>query len=85
MEELFQNIRKFQNKYDSNFKTLPVDNHSALIFNFGTYVVKFIFSTKELRRRCLENISNNSTVLYDYFEYVIEQEDGLTYYKLRGL
>lgn len=83
MNDLLEKIINFQYKYDSDFKLLPIDNHSALIFNYGSYELKFIFSNENIRKQCINHL-NEQYDLNDIFDYFIEQEDGLTYYKLKG-
>lgn len=83
MTDLLEKIINFQYKYDSDFNILPVDDHSTLIFNYGSYELKFIFSNEDIRRQCISYLNElyDLTIIFDYF---IEQEDGLTYYKLKG-
>lgn len=83
MNDLLEKIINFQYKYDSDFNILPVDDHSTLILNYGSYELKFIFSNEDIRRQCITYLNElyDLTIIFDYF---IEQEDGLTYYKLKG-
>lgn len=72
-------ITNWQNVNDKDFKNLPVDELSSLIFNYKNQIYKFIFSNKYIRQQCISSIPQN--LLFEY-EYMIEQEDGFTYYKI---
>lgn len=80
MENIFKIIEyivNWQNEYDSEFKTIPIDEHSHLIFNHKNQIYRFIFSNKYKRDRCRLNIPMD---LMNNYHYMIEQEDGFTYY-----
>lgn len=80
MENIFKIIEyivNWQNEHDSEFKTIPIDEHSHLIFNHKNQIYRFIFSNKYKRERCRLNIPMD---LMNNYHYMIEQEDGFTYY-----
>lgn len=76
--ELQLYIKNWQKENDSDFKSLPIDNHSKLIFNHKNEIIVFIFSNKTLRDKCKRSIPLNLTADYDL---IVDQEDGFTYYK----
>lgn len=76
-EELRNFIKNWQNENDKDFKTLPIDNHSSLIFNHENEIHEFIFSNKDLRLKCQSKIPKK--LLLNYIQ-IIEQEKGMTYY-----
>lgn len=75
--EIIKFINNWQNTNDENFKTLPNDEHSYLVFNHKNQIFRFVFSNKYKRDKCRRDIPLNLLNNYDYF---IEQEDGFTYY-----
>ena len=75
--KLIDYINKWQKENDNNFKILPIDEHSYLIFNHKNQIYKFAFSNKHKRDECRLNIPLD--ILEDYC-YMMEQEDGFTYY-----
>ena len=70
-------IKNWQNENDKDFKTLPVDKHSSLIFNHENEINEFVFSNERLRLSCQNNIPQE--LLKDYV-HIINQEKGITYY-----
>lgn len=78
MHDIINYINKWQNINDSDFKVIPTDNHFAMVFNLGNQEYKFIFSSKTKQRECQMSIPNE---LLTDFTYLIEQEEGLTFYK----
>ena len=44
--KLIEYITNWQKENDSEFKLIPVDDHSAMIFNMGNQEFKFIFSLR---------------------------------------
>lgn len=74
---LIKFINEWQNEYDSEFKPIPIDNHSCLIFNYKNKNFKFIFSNEQLRNKCKDSIP---LILLSDFLQIIEQEDGITFY-----
>ena len=70
-------ISKWQKENDFNFKVLPNDEHSSLVFNHKNQIYRFIFSNKFKRDKCRLSIPKELQINYDY---MIEQEDGFTYY-----
>lgn len=82
MNKILKEILDFQKIYDYNFKVLPTDNHSKLILDYGYCKLEFIFSNEILRTKCIQHL-NNMIDLMSYFDFIIDQEDGLTYYKLK--
>lgn len=78
IEKIAEFIRNWQNKNDLEFTPIPIDNHSALIFNNGNRIYKFMFSNKHKRDNCKSEIPKEYLSHYDC---MIEQEDGFTFYK----
>ena len=74
-------VYDWQSKHDKDFQSLPVDSHSALIFNHENQIYKFLFSNKHKRDECRLTIPFE---LIENYNYMIEQEDGFTYYLLKG-
>lgn len=70
-------INDWQLKNDNEFKIIPNDNHSYLIFNHKNQIYKFVFSNKYKRNKCVSTIPIE---LLENYSYIMEQEDGLTYY-----
>lgn len=81
MYDVIDYINKWQMTNDSEFKVIPTDNHFAMIFNLGNQEYKFIFSSKAKQRECQMSIPNE---LLTDFIYLIEQEEGLTFYNKAG-
>lgn len=75
--KIIEFITKWQQENDSDFKVVPNDNHSSLVFNHKNQIYKFTFSTQIKRDRCRLNIPNE---LMNNYQYMVEQEDGFTYY-----
>lgn len=80
MIDLISYIINWQNENDSEFKPLPVDEHSALIFNDENRIFKFIFSSKFKMSECKASIPHE---LIKDFQFFINQEEGFTYYKFK--
>lgn len=70
-------IINWQQENDSEFKTLPIDEHSHLVFNHKNQIYRFIFSNKHKRDMCRLSIPRE---LINDYHYMIEQEDGFTFY-----
>lgn len=80
MENIFKIIEyiiNWQKENDSDFKTVPIDEHSHLVFNHKNQIYRFIFSDKYKRDGCRLNIPRE---LMTNYPYMLEQEDGFTYY-----
>lgn len=77
MFDIIKYIDIWQKENDLEFKTLPIDDHSHLVFNHGRHIYRFIFSSKQKRDECVLHIPKE---LIEEYQYIIEQEDGLTYY-----
>ena len=78
--KIIKYIRAWQNDNDKDFKMLPNDEHACLIFNHKNQIYKFVFSNKYKRDKCRLSIPIDLQMSYDY---MIEQEDGFTYYVLK--
>ena len=79
MNKIIEFVEEWQKNNDKDFKTLPIDEHSKLIFNFGNRIYEFIFSNNCLRDKCKEELSND---IISEFTYIVDQEDGFTFYKI---
>lgn len=77
--ELIEYINSWQKENDIDFKVLPIDEHSHLIFNYKNQIYDFIFSNKIKREKCRLSIPQK---LLDNYQYAIEQENGFTFYYL---
>lgn len=75
--DIIKFISDWQNEYDNDFKPIPIDEQSTLIFNCKNQIYKFIFSDVYKRNKCRAAIPRK---LMTDFTYMIEQEDGFTYY-----
>ena len=75
--KIIKYITKWQRENDFDFKTLPIDEHYYLIFNHESQIYKFVFSNKYKRDECRLSIPLE---LIEPYQYMIEQEDGFTYY-----
>ena len=75
--KIIEHINNWQKENDLDFQTIPNDEHSSLIFHHKNQIYKFIFSTESKRDKCRLNIPYE---LLDNYHYMIEQEDGFTYY-----
>lgn len=80
--KIIEYIINWQQENDSDFKTVPTDNHSSLIFNHENQIYKFIFSDKHTRDMC--RISIPQELMKDY-HYMIEQEEGFTFYSFERI
>ena len=78
--KLIEYITNWQKENDFEFKLIPIDGHSAMIFNMGNQEFKFIFSSKYKATECRMSIPSE---LLEDFVYIIDQEDGLTLYKFK--
>lgn len=78
MIQIINFITDWQELNDKDFTPVPIDNHESLIFDLGNKKFYFTFSNKTLRDKCNSEIPLE---LLDNFSYVINQENGLTYYK----
>ena len=75
-------IINWQKENDNEFKAVPNDEHSALIFNhYGQEIIKFIFSNKEKRELCRRAIHMK---IEDKYHLYLEQEEGFTYYLFKN-
>ena len=72
-------IKNWQKQNDKNFKLLPNDEHSKLIFHHNNEIIEFIFSTSILRDKCMRSIPKD---FLNQYNYMINQENGMTYYKI---
>ena len=70
-------VHNWQLEYDKNYSILPIDEHAKLIFHNGREIITFDFSDKYLMGEC--RLSIPLDLLKD-FPYMIDQEDGFTYY-----
>lgn len=77
--DIIKFIINWQIENDSEFTVLPNDEHSTLIFNHKNQIYKFIFSNKHKREMCRLRIPHE---LLNQYQFMIEQEDGFTYYLL---
>ena len=77
IKEIIDYISNWQSENDKDFKTLPIDNHSSIIINMGNKEFKFIFSNKYKRDECRINMPIE---YLEKFSYMIEQENGFTFY-----
>lgn len=77
--DIIKFITNWQIENDSEFTVLPNDKHSVLIFNHKNQIYKFIFSNKHKREMCRLRIPHE---LLNQYQFMIEQEDGFTYYLL---
>ena len=77
MFEIIKFITDWQNKNDKTFKPVPIDTQSLIIFHFGNQIFNFVFSNETLRDKCNSDIPDK---LLDDFPYIMDQENGLTYY-----
>lgn len=75
--EIIKYINAWQKNNDVDFKSIPIDNHSYLIFNHKNQIYRFIFSNDNMRNICRASIPQK---LLNNYDYMIEQEDGFTYY-----
>lgn len=75
--KIIEYINDWQKEHDFDFKLLPIDEHSSLIFNHENQIYRFIFSNKYKRDECRLNIPLE---LIEHYDYMIEQEEGFTYY-----
>lgn len=76
MNSICEYINNWQKENDTEFKPIPTDLHAKLVLNNLNVIVTFIFSTKNKMHECINSI--NDDILN--FDYILEQEDGLTYY-----
>ena len=79
-EKLRNYIKRWQKDNDLNFKAIPIDNHSYLIFNHYNETVSFIFSNKYLRDEC--RLSIPIELLKDY-TYINENDNQITFYNIQ--
>ena len=77
--EIIKFISLWQIENDSDFTVLPNDDHSSLIFNHKNQIYKFVFSNKHKRELCRLRIPHE---LLNEYKFMIEQEDGFTYYSI---
>ena len=75
--KIIEYIDTWQKQNDFNFKVLPIDEHSHLIFNYKNQIYDFVFSNKIKREKCRLSIPQE---LLNDCQYMIEQEMGFTFY-----
>ena len=75
--ELRTYIRSWQIKYDKDFKPLPIDEHSSLVFNHKNEIIKFVFSNERIREECRASIPSEYLA---HYQYVVEQINEFIYY-----
>ena len=77
---LVKKIQEWQQEHDENYSNVPIDNHSYLIFNCNNCIFKFIFSNELLKNQCRNAFGLD---IMEIFDYMVDQEDGFTYYLLK--
>lgn len=78
LNKIINYISNWQLENDSEFKPVPTDNHSKLIFNYKNKIFTFIFSNQELRDKCKDSLSLE--ISYNYI--ISNDEDGITFYDI---
>lgn len=80
--ELYDLIVKWQNDNDSEFISIPIDNHAHLILNYKTHITTFIFSNINKRNQCICEIPNDMLSRFQYVQKNITKEgiDEIIYF-----